>query len=535
MIERGFLPVDGFFPFRGLNSSDPSTFIDPRLSPLLKNVEIRQGVLEKRRGYLELPVDAGVDGGGGSKEGTVVGLVEWEELAAGAKRFALITTTKQYAYDAANVHWDDITGTSGLTGAITDDFDSVVAQDATQKMLIITNSIDRARWWDGALGVGEAFTWYRPDLGSGLFIDVFHTCEMFYNRLVVGNVTSGGTASPKSVFWSTSDDIDAATGWTPVDAGTYLVADLDGDIRKLLRIGDRMAIYSDGSIALMTYLGAVYGFGFEIIVQDIRLVDPQTIVSGGGFHFFLSKEGFFAFDGSRNLLSLSEGIDVDLRDQLDFDNITKAIGFHDLLKQRVFWVVVMKSETRVYQMDYEVNNLRNPQWTIQVFADAPTAFSYFTHSTSVTYGATEIATLTYADAAGRYSDYSASNNKPSLMFGSGTQAFLLAETESLDNGSTITYQYDTKDFAIPQAYRSQLGRWQEIELEMQGVSVDVQYSTSLGSPYVDIKTQALSASTWTRYKIPIDVTSQTIRIRLKGTEIFKVRWLRLWFTPAGER
>ncbi len=73
MIERGFLPVDGFFPFRGLNSSDPSTFIDPRLSPFLRNVEIRQGVLEKRRGYLELPVDAGVDGGGGSAAAIAVG------------------------------------------------------------------------------------------------------------------------------------------------------------------------------------------------------------------------------------------------------------------------------------------------------------------------------------------------------------------------------------------------------------------------------------------------------------------------------
>jgi hypothetical protein len=122
------------------------------------------------------------------------------------------------------------------------------------------------------------------------------------------------------------------------------------------------------------------------------------------------------------------------------------------------------------------------------------------------------------------------------VFGSGSDVFLLSSAASSDNGEDIESFWDSVDFTVPGAHRSFKSRWQEIELELRGTSVDVQYSTDGGLTFTDIETLTLTP-TFDTYRVFFDTTSDRMRIRLRsdGTDAFELQWLRVWYRPGAAR
>jgi hypothetical protein len=124
---------------------------------------------------------------------------------------------------------------------------------------------------------------------------------------------------------------------------------------------------------------------------------------------------------------------------------------------------------------------------------------------------------------------------PVRLIGSAGKVFLADDSYGTDNGYPFTGYWESPDFVIPQLYRSELARWIELELELKGYEAEVSYSVDQGATYVSAGRLDLDSS-WTHYKVPIDVTSKTIRVRLENAcadSNFALRWLRAWFRPAG--
>ena len=94
-ISRTYLPQDSIYPFKGLNTLDPSTLADPRFSPMCKNVYSDKGIVRKRRGYNALGADLG--------EG-ILALPSYEAEGGLLMSFA-ITDEHQYWYDISNEVW----------------------------------------------------------------------------------------------------------------------------------------------------------------------------------------------------------------------------------------------------------------------------------------------------------------------------------------------------------------------------------------------------------------------------------------------
>jgi hypothetical protein len=91
---------------------------------------------------------------------------------------------------------------------------------------------------------------------------------------------------------------------------------------------------------------------------------------------------------------------------------------------------------------------------------------------------------------------------------------------------------------IPERLLSENARWVEVELQMKGTQVSVDYSTDAGDSFAALKVDETLTSTWTLYKYYLDTVSRTIRIRLKEdakSKTFDFRFLRVWLRPGGAR
>ncbi len=94
--SRTHLPQDSIYPFKGLNTRDPSTLLDPRFSPSLLNTFSDNGVITKRNGYVTL----------GQVLGSSIKALATYESDNLLMSFA-ITTNYQYRYDTDSSKWLD--------------------------------------------------------------------------------------------------------------------------------------------------------------------------------------------------------------------------------------------------------------------------------------------------------------------------------------------------------------------------------------------------------------------------------------------
>ncbi len=95
--SRFYQPHDSIYPFKGLNTQDPSTLSDPRYSPSCENVYSDKGVIVKRPGLEEL-----ID----SIPGKLLGLINYQPSTAVLTTFA-ICSEHQYRYNESLSEWID--------------------------------------------------------------------------------------------------------------------------------------------------------------------------------------------------------------------------------------------------------------------------------------------------------------------------------------------------------------------------------------------------------------------------------------------
>ena len=522
--NRHYLPNDGQYPFTGLNVRDPATMINPGMSPYLLNVQATRGVVKKRTGYRKL-ID---DKGGATLDQTIMLLTHFE-TALGVRKLVCVTLDDQFLYDFASTQWTDITKLDveeepvPWTGDETNFVDCCSITDSTGKYLIITNGVDPPQKWDG-----DDPTFTDLDLSDGT-ITLFKTCEVFYNRLFVANVTVDGATYKQSIAWSKAG---AITDWSDATAGSVLISDSKGDIEKLLTLADRLVIYSTDSIGVCVYVGGASQFSFEQLVKETKLVSPRTIVPVGPYHFFMSQDNVFIFDGTRLIRPVGDLVSEDFRQHLNHDRLYEAHAYHDFVKRQVHWTIPFdETAHRTYVMEYDINNPMDVLWNVFEYSDRPTAVGFFYRDADFTCDCDLLAGVECddvffrCDAAGLRAEFPIK-----VMGDAASEVFMCDETAVLDDATSVTATFDTKDFTTEQSYRSTKTRWIELEVEMRGSAVTVSYSKDQGQNFTEIKTKTLT-SQWTKYRLFFDAISETIRFRFSSTSHFELKWLRVWHNP----
>lgn len=161
------------------------------------------------------------------------------------------TTRGWFRRNISAGQWDNITGVP-LTGSRTDHQTFKVFQKAGQTWLLGTNGADTPKVWDG---VSPAYV----DMGGSP--PRARAMGVVADRIILGNLLSGGTISPVATDVSSNKDFDS--GW-----GSQLVtlhADTPGAIVSIDEIGNLLgAIWKTDALYLAIAQGTADPFRFEL-------------------------------------------------------------------------------------------------------------------------------------------------------------------------------------------------------------------------------------------------------------------------------
>lgn len=517
-----YVPKESIYPFIGLNTLDPSPQLNPAASPVFENLSLAKGLITKRVGY---------DVRGLAVNGVPQALVLFQDVA-GVENVVCLTTTKQYIW--GGTAWVDITGAAtGWTGTVDDIVSWTVAAGTEGIWLIATNGKDKPIMWDGAKAKFELL-----EAQVGWAFTDFVTAKSvvsFYGYLIWGNVKRG-TWGGSSVVWSEFQKLTKFNDDTQ-GAGEYLITDAQGELLRMVPLGDRLALYFDNSIGVLTYVGGDAIFTTEQVLQDTRLVSPAGIVNLGGIHLLMRRETISAFDGSRIPRDIGDAVYREYREVLDVSKRKQAFAFVDTGKNHVFFAVPASDRTIVYCLDFDSYDISKSTWSKHTYSRRTTAMGFFRRSSALQYNSAEVDGVDYSQRSFSYQDATIQSGFPTrlIAFADGTIG-ITDGGRLVDNGATfaqekIVADYQSPDFT-PIDYQSGMARWYEIELDLRGTDVEVQYSIDKGSSWRVVSTVALTG-VWNRHRLTIDVVSRTLRVRLlsKTSGYFEYRWLRLWHHP----
>lgn len=615
-VDAGAIPVESNAPFRGLLTSIPSTRIEGSFSPKLLNVVIREGVVRRRAGYLQLGQDL---------VGEVLQLVEpniiHKVTGALINPLVALTSKRQYRYDdtAGESKFVDITpgqdlyalvgvtvGTSlfEISGDYADEFledfvfpvvgstdndgvytvssdavyngvsgnteitvdetipsgdtvdgdiiladewsqtgtdghiDYVAATDVNSSRLLITNGAETMRQWDGE----DTFENWIPDFGGPSDFQWCKTLALHFDHLFMGGIVVG-TSEPTIVAWSDVGNFDQFADGT---AGVQILTGVIGEIRAMVPLGDRLAIYSNDSIITAIFVGLPAIFAFETVIPSgTRFSSAKSILPLNVGHVWPSEQNFYLFDGSRGMRTVGEPIKDDYKENKDFEHIKGACALNDFSRRTLFLSFPdTTGEVLTYTAFYDPFDLSQFVWAKERYADKVTAFGFYTKQTLLaTWEDTPEEQRKYLpdfmpweDEVGPWFSESEQVGFPTRVFGTDTgKVFLVTETVDKDNGVAFTSTYETPDFSLQGAFLSHIARWVEVEFEASGTSVVVARSTDLGRTFVDLETVALT-SELLQYVIPFDVSSRTVRFRFTiASGMFELRWIRAWAMEGGAR
>lgn len=242
--------------------------------------------------------------------------------------------TKLYKQDAADLTWDDVSKVGGYNLTATDYW------DFTQfgNFVIAVNLQDPPQVWE--LGVSTVFA----DLGgSPPQAKYVATVKDF---LFLAYLDESGTIDPYGVRWSAAGD---HTLWPTIGSDTAIANQSDrqtleaqfGEITGLvvgLQGGDA-AIFQERGIQRTLFTGSPFFFSFDQIEGSRGTVAPNGIVQIGGYVFYLSVDGYYAFDGVN-----SRPIGQQMVDRTFFEQIAagggdflKVFGVADPARKLIYW------------------------------------------------------------------------------------------------------------------------------------------------------------------------------------------------------
>ena len=425
-------------------------------------------------------------------------------------------------------YFDDLRASVQWTGDETNILDFCVGTDDNDKYVMITNGKDFPLWWEGS---DDGFT--KIDIGISDFVTC-KTLSTFYGHLVIGGYQTT-TWYRQGVAWSDAFDFEE---WSTGSTGVALVADSKGDIQRLVPMGDRLMIFSDDSIGVITYIGGSVLYTFETLIQDTRLLSPRSIVSVGPFQLFMSQENVYLFDGSRLLRPIGNKIQKDLKELVNLESNHLAFAFHDSARRQVFWTIPLKGSDpshKTYLLEYDVFDISNLKWSSITYNERPTSMGFYSRFYFIAWNSGIIESLVWSDFEGSWQLGSDENFPIRAIGGAEGGVYLCDGIQPQDDGNDIEAYWTSIDFTVPQSYLSQVGRWLELELELYGTSVSIYTSIDRGSTY-DLQGDPLTlTSSWSRYRVLIDEMSRNLRIKVvcNSDDRFHLRWLRAWVAPGG--
>lgn len=119
----------------------------------------------------------------------------------------------------------------------------------------------------------------------------------------------GGKNNPRRVKWCDRENM---TSWTPTATNTAGGFELNssGAIIAAVRVQGGILVITDVDAHIIEYVGAPYYYARRRLSEEVGCVSKNALVSVTGMAIWLSKEGFWRYDG--NVTPLQSPVDEDI-------------------------------------------------------------------------------------------------------------------------------------------------------------------------------------------------------------------------------
>ena len=118
--------------------------------------------------------------------------------------------------------------------------------------------------------------------------------------------TIGDTTTQDDMFirFSDQEDIDDYTATAINSAGDFRLQD-GTKIMGAIKAKETILVFTDNAVYTMKFIGAPFTFGFEQVGTNCGLIGKNAVVEQDGVAYWMSSNGFFAYDGTVRTLPCS--------------------------------------------------------------------------------------------------------------------------------------------------------------------------------------------------------------------------------------
>jgi hypothetical protein len=148
--------------------------------------------------------------------------------------------------------------------------------------------------------------------------------------------TIGDTTTQDDMFirFSDQEDINDYTQTAINAAGSFRLQD-GTRIVGALKAKETILVWTDNALYTMRFIGAPFTFGFEQVGTNCGLIGKNAVVEIDGVAYWMSPNGFFAFDGT--VRSLPCSVEDYVYDQMDTTKGQQIYAGLDNLHTEVIW------------------------------------------------------------------------------------------------------------------------------------------------------------------------------------------------------
>ena len=290
------------------------------------------------------------------------------------------TTAGMYLYDQTGSNtWQPLTGPA-LNGSM-DNPVSMRAYDAGgNTYVMMVNGGGPLISWDGDPSNPYVQETAAPALPKCVAVSGA--------RVLIGNVTYGGTQEPDMVAYS---NVLNKGAWGSLDF--IRLADTSGEIVAMLEMGSLMTVvYKTDSIYSLVVQGGLYPFRPQLVATSVP--GPASVNSvaavNRGLHVFLGRNGgVYMFDGSA-VRSLGDHIRTYISSTVDFDLIGRSWVEYDSHRDEIFVfyptkstglmnrgvMISMSAGYPVWPLRWDTNDGVNREFSAGIQAYVPLAMTF---------------------------------------------------------------------------------------------------------------------------------------------------------------
>lgn len=172
--------------------------------------------------------------------------------------------------------------------------------------------------------------------------------------------TIGSPATQDDMFirFSSAENINDYTPLATNSAGTQRIQDGTKIVGALVA-KENILIWTNNALYTMKFVGAPFTFGFEQVGTNCGLIGKNAAVEIDGVAYWMSNNGFFAFDGTVNSLPCS--VEDYVFDDVDTTKGQQVCaGLNNLFTEVVWWYPTAGSDFNNRSVSYNYGEAKQP-------------------------------------------------------------------------------------------------------------------------------------------------------------------------------